>query len=220
MSWLRALPLAETPVTIGREEARRAAERELADPEYQRQTDGLLQRALRWLLEKLQDLLSGLGGADLPDGLRWLPLTTLLVVLVGIAVLLFWLRRRLGPVRGTRLRRELLADSDRTAAEHRAAAARYEAAGQWAEAVREHLRAVARGLEERALLAERPGRTADEMAAEAGRLLPDLASELATAALVFDDVWYGGRTATAEMAAAVRQVEGRVRTARPLVETA
>ncbi|WP_449066361.1 DUF4129 domain-containing protein, partial [Planomonospora algeriensis] len=53
------------------------------------------------------------------------------------------------------------------------------------------LRAVARDLEERAVVEELPGRTADELAAEAGRALPGFAGELAEAARLFDDVTYG-----------------------------
>ncbi|WP_188307200.1 DUF4129 domain-containing protein, partial [Streptomyces sp. CBMA123] len=41
----------------------------------------------------------------------------------------------------------------------------------------------------------RPGRTADEAAAEAGRALPEHAAALAAAARAFDDVAYGERTA-------------------------
>ena len=56
----------------------------------------------------------------------------------------------------------------------------------------------------------RPGRTADEAAAEAGRALPDRDAELRAAARLFDDVWYGGRAATA-MDAQLRAVDEAVR---------
>jgi hypothetical protein len=58
------------------------------------------------------------------------------------------------------------------------------------------MRAIVRALEERALLDVRPGRTADEAAAEAGRSLPAHADRLRSAARDFDDVTYGGRRAT------------------------
>ena len=57
------------------------------------------------------------------------------------------------------------------------------------------MRAIVRSLEERTLLDPRPGRTADEAAAEAGRPLPRHADRLRAAARTFDDVTYGGRTA-------------------------
>jgi hypothetical protein len=53
------------------------------------------------------------------------------------------------------------------------------------------MRAVVRALEERTLLDPRPGRTADEAAAEAGRALPGHAAALAAAAIAFDAIAYG-----------------------------
>jgi hypothetical protein len=103
----------------------------------------------------------------------------------------------------------------RTAAEHRAAADAHSAAGRWADAVRERLRAVIRSLEERGVLDERPGRTADEAATDAGAVLPSSAAELRRAARHFDEVWYGGRTAGPESDALLRGLDERVRAARP-----
>ncbi|MBO7941425.1 DUF4129 domain-containing protein, partial [Streptomyces sp. S9] len=81
---------------------------------------------------------------------------------------------------------------------HRAAAEAHAAQGHWNQAVQERMRAIVRALEERALLDVRPGRTADEAAAEAGRALPAHTDRLRGAARDFDDVTYGGRTATEE----------------------
>ena len=94
-------------------------------------------------------------------------------------------------------------------------AAAHTAAGEHAEAVREYLRAVARDLEERAVLSERPGRTARELATEAGALLPEHAAALDAGARVFDDVWYGHRPATEAMAEQLHQLERRIARARP-----
>jgi hypothetical protein len=58
------------------------------------------------------------------------------------------------------------------------------------------MRAIVRSLEERALLDVRPGRTADEAAAAAGRALPSHTDRLRAAARDFDDVTYGGRRAS------------------------
>ena len=125
------------------------------------------------------------------------------------------LRLKVGPL-GRREAREqaLFSGRARTAAEHRAAADAHAAAGEWADAVRERLRAVVRSLEERAVLDQRPGRTADEAAAEAGAALPAVAAELRRAARLFDDVWYGGRAAGPESDAALRAVDEQVRAAR------
>ena len=75
--------------------------------------------------------------------------------------------------------------------QHRRLADEAAADQRWADAVRERFRAVVRTLDERTLLDDRPGRTADEAAREAGRVLPDLAAGLTAAARLFDDVTYG-----------------------------
>jgi hypothetical protein len=112
--------------------------------------------------------------------------------------------------------RSLFVGQVRAAADHRAAADAAAARGAWADAVRERLRAIVRGLEERGLLDARPGRTADEAAMEAGLALPSCAEDLRRAARLFDDVWYGGRTATDEHDRQLREVDAAVRAARPV----
>ncbi len=146
-----------------------------------------------------------------PGGPGWLVVLVLLVVAAGVAV-----RLRVGPL-ATRAAGDLalFGGRPRSAAEHRAAADAHAARGDWAGAVRERLRAVIRSLEERAVLDERPGRTADEAAAEAGAALPSCAADLRRAARLFDDVWYGGRAADAGSDAALRDLDQKVRAARP-----
>jgi hypothetical protein len=77
------------------------------------------------------------------------------------------------------------------------------------------MRAIVRSLEERALLAPRPGRTADEAAAEAGRSLPPHADELRAAARAFDDITYGGRTADRRSYERLRDLDLELERARP-----
>jgi hypothetical protein len=83
-----------------------------------------------------------------------------------------------------------------SAAEHRATAEQFAAVGNWSSAIRHRLRAVARQLEESAVLDPVPGRTATELARDAGRALPTLATELLQAADTFNDVTYGERPGT------------------------
>ena len=78
------------------------------------------------------------------------------------------------------------------------------------------MRAIVRELETRGVLDPRPGRTAAEVAREAGGLVPSVAGELRGGARVFDEIWYGGRPATAGADAAMREADQRVRSA-PLV---
>jgi Domain of unknown function (DUF4129) len=136
---------------------------------------------------------------------------------VAIAVAL---RLGVGPMlRASTTETALFVGRPRSAAEHRAAADAHAAAGRWAEAVRDRLRAIITGLEERTLLEPRPGRTADEAAADAGAVVPDCAADLRAAARVFDDIWYGARPADATHDALLRGLDDRVRSSRPGIRT-
>ncbi|MFJ2774492.1 DUF4129 domain-containing protein [Streptomyces sp. NPDC087300] len=180
----------DPPVTIPRDPAREAAERELSKPMYHENDPGLFQRALNRFWGWVEDLFSAASGATPGGGFG------LLVIVLAVVLLAFALWWRLGtPHRTPTSAPPLFDDRPRSAAEHRAAAEAHAAQGHWNQAVQERMRAVVRSLEERALLDVRPGRTADEAAAEAGHPLPSHATRLRTAAREFDDVTYGGRTA-------------------------
>jgi hypothetical protein len=202
--------IASVPVDLGRDEAAALARDELAKQVYRDAGPGPVERLVRWLLARGGELLDDVAGAS-PGGYAGLVTVLLLVAVAVVAV-----RLQVGPL-GRRSAREqaLFAGRPRTAAEHRAAADAHAAAGEWAEAVRERLRGVVRALEERAVLDERPGRTADEAAAEAGRALPACAAGLRDAAVLFDEVWYGGRPAGPGSDATLRALDERVRASRP-----
>ncbi|GAA3489156.1 DUF4129 domain-containing protein [Streptomyces cremeus] len=180
----------DPPLDIPRLPAREAAERELSEPAYHEHDPNLLQRALDRFWEWIGDLFHAASGAT-PGGPLGLAVIALVVVLLLAG--LWW---RLGaPTRTPSSPASLFDDRPRSSAEHRAAAEAHAAAQRWNPALQERMRAVVRSLEERALLDPRPGRTADEAAAEAGRSLPDHAARLHAAARSFDDVTYGDRTA-------------------------
>jgi len=202
--------IASVPVDLGRDQAAQLAREELAKQVYRDAGPGLVERLVRWLLEQAGWLLDGAAGVS-PGGYSGLVVVLLLVAAAVVAV-----RLKVGPL-GRRAAREeaLFVGRTRTAAQHRAAADAHAAAGAWAEAVRERLRAVVRSLEERAVLDERAGRTADEAAAEAGRALPSCAAGLRAAAVLFDEIWYGGRPAGPESYAALRDLDAQVQAARP-----
>lgn len=189
---LLATPL-RVPVDIGREAAAAAARRELARPEYHRGGESLAQRIGGWVIRQIQTLFSR--AAEVSPG-GWLGLLVLAVLVVAVVVAI---RVRVGPLgRASRAGTPLLAGPPRSAAAHRAEAEALAAAGRWSEAVRERLRAVARGLTERGLLEDRPGRTADELGRELARLLPGHSALFGAATRAFDDIWYGGRAGTPE----------------------
>lgn len=201
--------LIDVPVDLDRDTARAQAAQELSDPRYRAAQPGLLERVGRWLGElfgKLLDSLSGVPGGPLG----------LLLVLALLIVLAVVVRLRIGPVgRARQQAGQVFEGRRRSAGEYRRAAEEAAARGQFADAVRERFRALVRGLEERALLDHRSGRTADEAAAEAGVLLPDLAADLTSGARRFDDVHYGGRPGTEDAYRALTELENRVRRERP-----
>lgn len=202
----------EPPVAPDGPTARRWAQDELLDPVYHQQ-ESLLSRFLAWL----GHLFTGLHGAALPPRGALLAAGAVLVVAVAVAL---WVA---GPVRRARHTppEAVLAASDRrTAAQLRAAAEAAAASGDFSTAVTERFRAMARDLEDRAVLDERPGRTADEVARDAGAVLTTVAADLLRAGRLFDDVVYGGRTADAADDRALRATDAAVRAARRSTRTA
>lgn len=181
----------EPPVTLPRDPAREAARRELSKRMYHENDPSLLQRALNAFLRWVERLFSA-ASTTTPGGTFGL-----IVIIVAVLAVLGALWWRMGsPRRQATSSQVLFDDHPRGAAEHRAAAEAHAAQGHWSQAVQERMRAIVRALEERALLDVRPGRTADEAAAEAGRALPAHTDRLRAAARDFDDVTYGGRAAT------------------------
>ncbi|MFE2281945.1 DUF4129 domain-containing protein [Streptomyces sp. NPDC059454] len=181
----------EPPVTLPRDPAREAARRELSKGRYHENDPSWFQQALNAFWEWVGKLF-GAASTATPGGT--LGLVVIIAAVIAVLGALWW---RLGtPRRQPTSAPALFDDRPRSAAEHRAAAEAHAAQGHWNQAVRERMRAVVRALEERTLLDLRPGRTADEAAAEAGRALPAHTTRLHTAARAFDDVTYGGRAAT------------------------
>ena len=97
------------------------------------------------------------------------------------------------------------------AARHRRDAELAAAAGNWAEAIRERFRAVISTLDERGLLPERADRTADEAARDAGAILPGRGAALEAAARAFDEVEYGEYVGTAAGYAVISEVDEAAR---------
>ncbi|MEU7785908.1 DUF4129 domain-containing protein [Amycolatopsis sp. NPDC049159] len=201
----------DVPVDIDRDSARRAAAEELSDPKYRDAQPGFLQQVGQWLGEQVDKLLRGMSSV-VPGG----PFG-LLLVLVLLIVLVVVVRLRTGKVaRTARADRVVFGGQRKNAADYRRSAAEAAAAGRYDDAVRDRFRAVVRALEERALLDTRSGRTADEAAAEAGTLLPNVADALRTGARLFDDVHYGGREGTEAAYRRLTELDEQCRRERPV----
>jgi hypothetical protein len=204
--------LARVPVEPDREQARRLAIEELSRREYQAERPGLITRMVAWLLDQLSRI-------RLPDHTgSSIAITVLLAVIV--AVVLYALYRTGGLRRAARLDvpAGVFTGPVLDAAGHRAAADRHAARGEWAAAVLERFRAVARQLEERAIITPSTGRTAHELAAEAALRLPRLDADLAAAARTFDEVCYGHRPGTPQADGRLRSLDEAVRAARPAAD--
>jgi len=176
----------DPPIT--RDGAREAAERELSKAIYHRYDDPWPVRVFKaiehWIGRVLDEVSrhSPGGGAGA------------VALLVAVALLLIALRWRLGPMRRTARRTvTVLGATHASAADHRHEAVDAAADGRWADAIVARMRALARGLEESGELAERPARTADELAAEIATTRLADARAIARAARVFDEVAYGRR---------------------------
>jgi hypothetical protein len=198
------------PPGIHRIPAQRLARQELARSIYR---PSWLQRAADAALRWLNRLFNGHG--HVPAGA--------VAVLIGLAVaILAWAAWWVGPTQRAARRRAaaaVLGDRPLSAAEHRRAAERLAAAGDFAAAVIERVRAIAVDLEQRGIVPPRPGRTATELAAEAAAALPpgalpDGPARLDAAARLFEDIRYGGRPGTRTGYEQVCDLDEAIRSAR------
>lgn len=188
---------------IDRDAARDAAQQELSKPIYPK--GSLSDRIWEWF----EDLLYRIAQASstVPGG--WLTIAVLIALLAAAVVVAARVASR--TLRTRRGEAPLFEGGELGAAEHRATAERHAAAGEWALAIRHRLRAVARRLEETGVLHPAPGRTATELAREAGPHVPQLADALNRAATLFNDVTYGGSPGDAAAYRLVAELDEQLR---------
>jgi hypothetical protein len=192
----------QVPVEPDAETARRWAMEELSKPAYQEHGPSWITRVWEWLGRLLDHLFSfDLGG-------NVIAAIVVAVLIVGLIILA--VRLTAGPVgRAFRNRRthSVFEDDSRTSAQMRAAANAASERGEWDLAVLERFRAIIRSLEERDLISDRPGVTADEAALEAGGRFPDVVMEMMAGANLFDAVRYGHGVATRQDDEALRRLD-------------
>jgi Domain of unknown function (DUF4129) len=189
---------------IGRRDAQRLARTELSKSMYHPR-EPLAQRILGVIARWLDRLFNA--GNSVPGG--WWAL----VALAAIAVIVIaGIMSRIGPVarRHRRADDQMPEVGEVTARDHRAHAARLANEGDYTAAILECVRAIARQLEERGILAPRAGLTADEIADEAGQVLPGCAGALRDAARLFDDVCYGQHQGTQDGYRRLRALDARI----------
>ena len=193
---------------ITREGARQAAREELLDHRYRDAQPPLLVRLVGRAVRKLLELLDRASGGVPGGRAGLLILALMLAALVAVIVV------RLRPAGRRGASAEVFTTgATLSAGQHRALADEAAAAGQWADAVRERLRAIVRELEARGVLEPRPSRTAGEVARDGSAAVPHLADPLQRATTTFDEIWYGGRTADASSYAVLVEADRSVTSA-------
>jgi hypothetical protein len=200
--------LSDVPLQPGRGEARSWAAEELTGSEYAAERPGLVDRVITWLIDTLLsvEVPSAPGGA--------LGLTVLLLAAAVLVAAALWRARGMSSTRGRREAVAVLGTGPRAAAEYRTSSEQHASSQRWEAAVLDRFRALARELEERAVLDPQPGRTADEVAGQAARWLPGLGGSLAHGARTFDDVAYGERPGSPAAYADLVRLDDDVRRAR------
>jgi hypothetical protein len=193
-------------IDIDRDAAHDAAQRELNKPIYPKAS--LTDRFNEWIDELLYRLI--VKGSTVPGG--WFTIAILaIIVVVAVVVAVRIIRRTMHTARGAQY--QLFGTAELSAAEHRATAEQCAARGDWAAAIRHRLRAVARHLEETGVLDPIPGRTAGELARDAGASIPALSSEFASAATAFNDVTYGERPGSPDAYRLIVDLDDHLRSA-------
>ncbi|MCU1515121.1 MAG: rane protein [Microbacteriaceae bacterium] len=207
---VRWLPLG-VPVDPDAGQARRWIVQELAKPEYRAAQPTWFDR----LSAAVRDWLDSLTLRT--DGVSQGPILAIAAVLVLAALvaafLIFGLpriNRRSGVTGGL-----FGEDDDRDAAAMRRSAQLAAGHGDWATAIEEMFRAIARGLAERTILSTSPGTTARDFATRAGAAFPERAERLSEAATTFDAVRYLGGSGTEADYLALTVLEDELRASRP-----
>ena len=132
------------PDPVTRAAAQAAARAELSKRAYHRNDPSLIDRGLVWLLKKLGKLLEN--GARHAPGHQ----IGLLLILLIVAALVAVVVARVGVLRRSPHADEAIFGVEQTTADdHRRRADEFAKTGEWAEAIRERLRAIARELEQR-----------------------------------------------------------------------
>lgn len=178
---------------ITRDGAREAAQRELSKGIYHRNDDPWPLRLIHAVQRWIGDLVHS-ASKHAPGG--GAGAVALLLAALALFAFVWW---RVGLVRRTpAAERPVLEGRTRTSADLLREAEASAVGGRWAEALVARMRALAMTVEERGLVDPRPGRTADELAAEIALALPAAGEAGRHAAAAFDAVVYGKRDATRE----------------------
>ncbi len=205
----------DTPVDPDREQAQQWMIEELSKAEYQAAKPSWFDLLSKSFFDWLNSL-----HVDGDNPVQFPITVVVVIVIVGIIVAAFFIfgmpriNRRskvIGSLFGT--------DEDRDAETLRRAAASAASNKDWAMAIEELFRALARVLAERVLVSTDPGTTARGFAARAGDVFPDHLARLSASATAFDDVRYLDKPGSEADYTALVELERELRTARRAATT-
>ncbi|MFE0750318.1 DUF4129 domain-containing protein [Gordonia sp. NPDC058843] len=204
------------PLDPDNDEARRWAEQELSESDYQPPEPSWLDRFGDRLWEWIADNVFGWFGGS--DTLRVIVIVLAIALVLGLVIAVVrHLRRnpRIPRSTGTAPSGQVLSGPARSAADFRSDADAAFTAGHYDSCVLAAVRALARGGIERGLLADEPSLTAHEVSVDLGPRFPEHDAALRSATDLFDAIAYGDRHASAESARAILELERSVSSARP-----
>jgi hypothetical protein len=192
-----------TPSDLDPEQIRQATDRVLS--EYAQAEPGLLAQALRWVLDQVAAIVSGLISA----GGGGVGVALLIALVGGVAVIAWRLVRRVRTDRGHQARPGTI--GGRTAQDWRADAQRHEDAREWASALRCHYRALLADLIAAEMIDEIAGRTARGYLHDVIGAAPDAAQPMTAVTAAFEAAWYDRREVTQADVRALRDAAAAVR---------
>lgn len=204
----------DVPVDPEPPEARQWLVDELSKPQYQAAKPTLFDQIAKAISDWFASL--QIGSVEGPPAFGFGVILVLVVVGVVVAFLIFGVPRL---NRRSRVAGELFGeDDDRSSADMRRDASAAASRGDYATAIAELFRALARGLAERTIVTVTPGTTARGFAGRAGVTFPLAADRLMTAADAFDGVRYLGHPGSSVEYERLVSLEAELRTARPARE--
>lgn len=191
------------------DDANQRADEILAEPRFDEPPKSVVDRILEWIGEQLDRIqVPGVGamGAGGSQVVGWIAIA----LMAGLAIF-FVSRMRLSrrPGRGDP---DFIVEAEQHRNEHEwlSEAERFEADGQWKQALRCRFRALVSALIERGVVRDIPGRTTGEYRLEVTRNAPAVAASFAGAAELFDRAWYGDEATGAAENARFRSLADEV----------
>jgi hypothetical protein len=205
------VPVSQARPTPG--EIRDRAHEILSRAEFGR-SESVPERVANWIGDLFSNFTFGLGG-----GSGFVGNLLALALIIGVGYVLVRLARELsGRTRKPKVDDDALTielDAGRHASDWGAEAERFEAEGQWREAMRARYRQLVRSLIDDGVLDDVPGRTTGEYRREFAVARPSSADTFGALTDLFEAVWYGGRATDASDNQQFRALAERSRTREP-----